>query len=326
MARPMRIEFAGALYHITARGNEKRDIFNDEKDFNKFIEILKKYVERFGVKIYCYVLMNNHYHLMVETPGANLTAFMHNVQSYYTNYFNKRHKRIGHLFQGRYKALIVDKDSYLMELSRYIHLNPVRAGLVARPERWKWSSYRNYISLSNSGNDWISTRETLRYFGNKNKTARKKYAEYVVSKADEDEGGIFDGISAQLILGSEEFVEKVKRLISGDKSNMDREIIAGRELAGWSKRDAEKAVDIISGMFAVNRAELLNKGGYKNRPRDAAIAIFHRYSRWRNCEIGEMFSISGDAVVKKVARFTSMAKKDQQMMKITGQFLSLFAV
>ena len=120
-------------------------------------------------------------------------------------------------------------------------------------------------------------------------------------------------------------MEKVKRLISGENLDINREIISGRELAGWTKRDGEKAVDIISGMFTVKREELLNKGGYKNKPRDAAIVIFHRFSLWRNNDIGEMFGISGDAVGKKVARFESGARKVRKLEQMMTQFLSLFA-
>ena len=323
MARPLRIEYEGGTYHITARGNEKRVIFDDETDFRKFESFLNRYIERFGVRLYCYVLMDNHYHLLIETPRANLTAFMHNVQSYYTNYYNRRHNRVGRLFQGRYKALIVDKDSYLLDLSRYIHLNPVRAGLVKRPEQWRWSSYTEYIKPS-SVNKWIETGEILSHFGKRRNTACRKYAEFTRAKLGKDDDDIFSDVASQLILGSDEFVEKVKSLISGGKAAIGSEIVAGRELAGWTKRDGEKAVEIISGMFGVKKNELLDKGGYKNGPRDTAIAIFHRYSRWRNNEIGEMFGISGNAVNKKVGQYKTGTKKGRELGQMTAHFLTIF--
>lgn len=325
MARPIRIEYRGAFYHITARGNERRDIYRDKKDFSKFIEILKEYAERYGVRIHCFVLMNNHYHLLVETPGANLTAFMHNVQSHYSGYFNNRHKRAGHLFQGRYKALVVDKDSYIVELSRYIHLNPVRAGLVRRPGAWEWSSYGDYTNSSGPGKEWIATAEILNYFGKRKKTAGAKYAEYVMSGCGEPAGGMFDGVTAQLILGPEEFVEEVKRQIGKGKKRIDREIISGRELAGWTEKESEKALEIIAEVFSVGRQELLEKGGHHNKPREAAIMIFHKYSSWRVSEIGEKFGVSGGAVCKAAARCGKAIKKDPETESKIARFCSIFS-
>ncbi len=127
MARPLRIEYEGAFYHITARGNERKRVFLSKADYEKFLADLRSSAERFSVVIHCYVLMGNHYHLIVETPKANLSSFMHAIQSGYTTYFNTKRGRSGHLFQGRYKSILIDKDAYLLELSRYIHLNPVRA-------------------------------------------------------------------------------------------------------------------------------------------------------------------------------------------------------
>ena len=132
MARPLRIEYPGAFYHITARGNEKKPIFLTDEDRKKFLSLLESAVERYKAMVHCYVLVDNHYHLLLETPQANLSAVVHYINGSYTSYFNNKHDRCGHLFQGRYKAILVDKDTYAVELSRYIHLNPVRAGLGER--------------------------------------------------------------------------------------------------------------------------------------------------------------------------------------------------
>lgn len=134
MARQLRIEFNGAFYHITSRGNLRERIFFDDGDRRTFLEILKRTKERYGYLLHTYVLMDNHYHLLIETPKANLSQIMQNINTSYTVYINKRYQRSGHLFQGRFKGTIVDKDAYLVTLSRYIHLNPVRAKLVVRPE------------------------------------------------------------------------------------------------------------------------------------------------------------------------------------------------
>jgi len=145
MGRPLKIECQGALYHITSRGNERKEIFFDDADRDRFLEILKDYHDRHGILIHCYVLMDNHYHLILETPRANLLKVMHGINGRYTGYFNHRYKRPGPLFQGRYKGVLVEKDAYLLALSRYVHLNPVRAKVVEKPEQYRWSSYLGYV-------------------------------------------------------------------------------------------------------------------------------------------------------------------------------------
>ena len=140
MARPLRIIYEGAFYHVTARGNERRRIFLSHRDYEKFLSYLAEAVHKYGVILHAFVLMANHYHLIVETPKGNLSSFMHSLNSAYTTYFNIKRRRAGHLFQGRYKALLIDVDNYLLELSRYIHLNPVRAGMTERPEAYRYSS------------------------------------------------------------------------------------------------------------------------------------------------------------------------------------------
>ena len=146
MARQLRIEFSGAFYHITSRGNLRESIFYDYKDRIRFLEILKRTKERYGYLLHAYALMDNHYHLLIETPKANISQIMQNINTSYTVYINKRYQRSGHLMQGRFKGIMVDKDEYLVSLSRYIHLNPVRAKVVQRPEDYKWTSYRAYMS------------------------------------------------------------------------------------------------------------------------------------------------------------------------------------
>ncbi len=161
MARPLRLEFAGALYHITARGNERRAIFlgNADDDRVAFLDTLGRTCERFNWICHAYCLMTNHYYLLIETPDANLSTGMRQLNGVYTQYVNRTHGRVGHLFQGRFKGILVEKDSYLLEFARYVVLNPVRAGLVSRPEEWPWSSYRATTGEQNASpfleTDWL---------------------------------------------------------------------------------------------------------------------------------------------------------------------------
>jgi putative transposase len=155
----MRIEFPGAVYHITARGNERKMMFLDDHDREAFLVLMRQVKERFNWLIHSYVLMGNHYHLLVETVEANLSRGMRQLNGVYTQVFNRRHKRVGHLFQGRFKAILIEKDSYLLEISRYLALNPVRTGMVSRAEEWPWSSYRTTIGIADPPSwlqvDWI---------------------------------------------------------------------------------------------------------------------------------------------------------------------------
>ena len=138
MARPLRITYPGAFYHITSRGNERKNIFKSQRDREQFLIYLESATERYGAKIHVYCLMSNHYHLLLETPLANLSQIMRHINGAYTTYFNIKRERAGHLFQGRYKAILVEMDEYAQELSRYIHLNPVRAGIAEMPEQYPW--------------------------------------------------------------------------------------------------------------------------------------------------------------------------------------------
>ena len=141
MTRPLRIQYSGAFYHITSRGNERRDVFRSKADRERFLFYLAIATERYHARIHVYCLMSNHYHLLLETPEGNLSQIMRHINGAYTTYFNTKRKRAGHLFQGRYKAILVEADEYATHLSRYIHLNPIRAGMVSVPEDYTWSSY-----------------------------------------------------------------------------------------------------------------------------------------------------------------------------------------
>ena len=155
MARPLRIEYPGAFYHVTSRGNERKDIFKSNTDREMFLSYLASAQEKYEAVVHAYCLMSNHYHLMIETPQGNLSQIMKYINSSYTNFFNIKRKRTGHLLQGRYKAILVEADAYATELSRYIHLNPVRAGMVRSPEEYRWSSYSYYTERSSPS--WLKT-------------------------------------------------------------------------------------------------------------------------------------------------------------------------
>ena len=214
MARPLRIEFAGALYHITSRGDKKADIYLDDDDREAFLVTLNEVCERFNWVIHAYCLMDNHYHLLVETPESNLSLGMRQLNGVYTQRFNRKHKRVGHVYQGRFKAIIVQKEDYLMELSRYIVLNPVRARMVRTANQWPWSSYRATIGKAKPkgglNTDWL-----LAGFASRKSTAIERYKTFV--SEGKNLPSPWENLTNQVFLGSEKFIEKTKKHIPKDK-------------------------------------------------------------------------------------------------------------
>jgi len=214
MARPLRVEFPGALYHVTSRGNAGQEVFLDDGDRLNFLDILAEVVERYRFICYAYCLMGNHYHLLLETPEANLSRGMRQLNGVYTQRFNRRHKRSGHLFQGRYKAILVEKDAYLLEVARYIVLNPVRAGLVRSPGRWRWSSYRATAGLEEPP-QFLKVEWLLSQFDLRPERARRAYRRFV---AQGKRITIWDELKGGVILGREKFVEELKPVLEGKRS------------------------------------------------------------------------------------------------------------
>jgi len=182
MARPLRIEFTGALYHVTSRGNERHDIFFTDDDRRAFLATVEKVCGRFNWLCHAYCLMSNHYHMLIETPEANLSKGMRQLNGVYTQHVNRRYGRVGHLFQGRFKGILVQKEAYLLELVRYIVLNPVRAGMVKEPEEWPWSSYRDTVR-STKDVQFLCTDWLLSAFGDKRPVATRAFARFVAEHA-----------------------------------------------------------------------------------------------------------------------------------------------
>ena len=206
MARPLRIEFPGALYHVTARGNARQAIFLDDEDRAQFLGVLTRVVSRFHLLLHAYCLMDNHFHLMVETPEGNLSKAMRQLNGVYTQAFNRCHQRVGHVLQGRFKAILVDRDSYLLELCRYVVLNPVRAKTTRKAATYPWSSYRATAGLVHPPPyltiDWL-----LAQFGQQRAAAQRKYQAFVAEGMDR--GSPWEEVRGQVLLGSERFVEQL---------------------------------------------------------------------------------------------------------------------
>ena len=287
MARPPRIEFEGAFYHITSRGNEKKRIFYTETDYKQFKKYVKDAELKYGAIFHCYVLMPNHYHLLVETPKANLNRIMHYINGSYTTYINIKRKHIGHLLQGRYKSIIVDRDNYLYELSRYIHLNPVRAGLVNRPEEYEYSSYRAYVSYVT---DEIVTTEFL-----EDMTSKKAYQVYVDSAIGKETESPMTDIYAGTILGKEDFIQNT--LARLENASLDNKNVSQRNQMKIALR-TDDILHCVSEYFKVPIQELMNEES--GILRKTSVYLLKKHTGSSNRQIGQLFGGINPTTISKI--------------------------
>jgi len=215
MSRPLRIEFSGAFYHITSRGNGGQSIYNDDTDRQIFLDCFSKTIKRYNWLCHAYCLMDNHYHFLIETQSPTLSKGMKHLNGHYTQTYNRRHDRVGHLFQGRYKSILIEKDSYLLELSRYIVLNPVRAHMVARAGEWPWSSYRATAGLSERPS-YLTSDFILGVFSEIQIQAQDAYCKFV----EEGHGAsnVWNKLKHQIYLGSDHFIKEVQGYLEVDQS------------------------------------------------------------------------------------------------------------
>lgn len=242
MGRPLRIEFAGALYHLTARGNAQENIYREDIDCEHFLDLLRLTCDRYGWLCHAYCLMSNHYHLLIETSTPTLSKGMKLVNGTYTQFFNRQHKRVGHVFQGRYKAVLVQKESYLLELARYIVLNPVRARMVRSVREWPWSSYRATAGMA-SAHPALTTDWVLSNFGEIRKSAQDKYRDFV--QAGKNQPSPWGLLKNQIYLGSDEFVEDMQCKLDPEQPldgiPMPQKLSPPKELVYYSERYAVRS-------------------------------------------------------------------------------------
>jgi putative transposase len=219
MARALRTEFPNAVHHVTSRGNERRPIFVDDVDREMFLELLGRGVTRFGWSLTAYVLMTNHFHLVVQTPEPNLSRGMHWLNTAYVVWFNRRHERSGHLFGGRFKAFLIEKETYFTTILRYVVLNPVRANMVARPEEYRWSSYRATAGLQDAP-DWLDTVTALTAFAPVIDVARTLYCDFV-EQAVQSNDRLWDKLVNGIYLGTEVWQKKMRKVVESKPRSSD---------------------------------------------------------------------------------------------------------
>jgi len=315
VARPYRLQSEDCFYHITSRGNNRNSIFSKETDYRKFLDYLTKAKKKYKFYLYAYMLMGNHYHLLVETIEPNLSRIMQYINTAYTVYFNRKYKKNGHLFQGRYKSIVVDKDNYLLELTRYIHLNPVRAKIVERPEGYLWSSYHGY--MKKKGDGVIDRKEVNKYLD----MDIDKYREFVLDGIGK-ESDVFKNIYAGFILGSTRFIkDKLRDLREKVES---REFSYRRELN--NQVSANEIVEVVAGRYEKEVEELYKARKKQLEAKKVAIYILKRNTAMTNEEIGKMFGISYSAVSKADKDVERLKEKNQKMGKEIEGIISHFKV
>jgi len=308
MGRPLRIQYPGASYHITSRGNEKREIFRSNGDREKFLSYLQSAHERYGGIIHVYCLMNNHYHLLLETPRGNLSQILHHINGAYTIYFNIKRRRSGHLFQGRYKAILLEKDAYCQELSRYIHLNPSRAGLLNTLSAYPWSSYPSYIG-SRKGPEWLTTDFILRYFGRDEPSARENYRQFVEGALDKESRNPLKDVFASTILGTPEFISWVREKMIELEDPDIRNVPALRGLVRRpSLEQIERTVKSVIGQ------------GHPLSER-FCLYVSQHHGGYALKEIGAHYGMRGSAVSQSNRRLRQSIIEDPRLKEVLGKMV-----
>lgn len=245
MARPLRLEFPGAFYHVTSRGDGREAIYLDDGDFQDFLSVFEQVCERYNWRCHAWCLMTNHYHLVVETPDGNLSKGMRQLNGLYTCYFNRRHQRVGHVFQGRYKAILVDADAYLLELARYVVLNPVRARMVKTAGQWRWSSYCQMIGKATSPG-WFVRERILAQFDTQRDIAQRRYIQFVAEGMNQP--GVWQNLRNQIYLGDAQFVQRMQDLIDHPSQLIEIPIAQRRPPAKPLSFYAASASDVKAAM------------------------------------------------------------------------------
>jgi len=308
MARQLRLEYEGALYHVTARGNERGKVFFTKADYRKFKEYLHEGQTKYGFILHAYVLMTNHYHLLIETPAGNLSQIMHYVNGSYTTYLNTKRKRSGHLFQGRYKAILVDKESYFLELSRYLHLNPVRANMANRPEEYPHSSYAAYTGEDDG---LVHTADLLSMFSKDMQAAQRKYKMFVESAQEEKQESSMKNVYGGMILGSVPFIKETLNRLEDEL--LQRTETAHRK-ALRSPCEIDDVVSTVCAHYGITTEAAVS--AQRNDLRKMVIYLMKKLTAASNQEIGEAVGgMSGFAVAKAYQRLKAEMVKDAVLRK-----------
>ena len=310
MSRPLRIEYPDAWYHVMNRGRRAENIFLDEKDYNTFFELIIESAEMWNVRIAAYCMMPNHYHVLLQTPDANLSRFMRHIDGVYTQRFNRSHQCDGQLFRGRYKSILLDTDSYLLQLVRYIHRNPLHDGLVNKLEAYKWSSHKGYI-LDDKKWNWLHKGFILSMLTRYKAKQRRVYKQFISKEDSEEIRLIFNKKNLPSVLGSERFIDWVKDRFFHQK--IHEEVTESRVLAP----EIEKIKQVVCKAYNVNAEDLLSsKRGTFNEARNVAIYLTRRLRGDKLGVICKEFHMKRySSASSAIERLKVQISKDKKIMK-----------
>jgi REP element-mobilizing transposase RayT len=326
MARPFRIQYPGAVYHVTCRGNERRDIFRDDEDRITFLRFLSQSLNIYSVKLYAYVLMSNHFHLLVETRVANLAEFMRHFNITYTSYFNRCHRRVGHLYQGRYKSILVEKEAYLSTLSRYIHLNPIMMKSfrkISLKEKFNklldypWSSISGYLNKSRQ-EAMIDYTLVLADYGGDTKKGRNAYRKQLILDIDESMD-VKGEIYGQSILGGNDFITWVKERFLDEQET--RELPSVRSIRNYQQKEA-----ILALVEREKGKDIENLKNEKGDLRRLVMDLLYRHGGMKGAAIGELFGIDYSAVSQERRRLRERVAHDRQLKKLMQKFENILSI
>jgi len=311
MARPWRIQFDDAVYHITARGNNRQDIFLNDDDRSRFLGYLGRASKRFNLEIFSFCLMSNHYHLFLRTPEANISQAMQWLNGAYTTYFNRAHSRIGHLLQGRYKSVLVVEEVHRLHLSMYVHLNPVRAKIVKDPSEYEWSSYRDYVS-KNFRFGWLKREEILSDYGSR-KNRHRQYRRECLGMIGR-EPNFLEQLKSGIMIGTR---EKLSELTKKYRPKGRFEDVPEYLSATRREFDPEREMERVARIFGVK------KGDLRKRVRNFPAKMAAYYHLVENCglstrEVAKIFDVSNSAVSFALKSFRALLSKDENLKAKAG--------
>jgi REP element-mobilizing transposase RayT len=305
MARPWRLQYEGAIYHIMSRGVGRGKIFLTNDDYSRLLEYIENAREKFNLDIFAFVLMSNHYHMFLRTNEPNLSRTMQWIQTAYSIYYNRNHKRSGHLFQGRYKSIIVGDESYWHILSLYIHLNPLRAGIIEKLSEYKWSSYHDYVNAKKV-HKWVNSEAVLEGLGSNKQDSRKEYRK-LIREVSGKEKDFLENIKYGMILGSDKFVEWVQKKFIDRTEKKDAELPQKKRISDVGV--IERVIEEIIHNYKIDKSTLLQRKRHiPFEARDVGMFILRTYTGLKNKEIGEIFGVSLSAVNKAALRVSIQSK------------------
>jgi putative transposase len=330
MARKTRIEFPGIFYHVLARGNNKQVIFKDDQDYNVFIIRLKRYEKRYKFMLYAYTLMPNHTHLLIETGITPLSKIMQGIQQSYTYYYHKKYKSVGHLFQGRYKAILCQRDTYLLELVRYVHLNPVRAALVDNPDDYLWNSHQAYLGYLNQ--PFVKKDLIFKMFSEDESAARKKYWQFIRDGIDKRRQNALYNVIDQRYLGNPEFVERVKQKIKSqdqtENQKREQNIHDLQNLLLIKNKTLPEILKIVTEITGVYPESILGKSREQliSRARSLFVLVATRRVGISNKSLAEFLRRDASSISNMIRRIEAKINIDQVLANHLDKVIKVLKV